>query len=65
MKKNYFDKLAEKLKNINTKSKNWWKILKSFIKTPDKSIIAPLKQNDEIYANDKDKANVLSSYFKS
>ena len=41
------------------------KILKSFIKNPDKSIIPPLKENDEIYANDKDNANVLNSYFKS
>ena len=38
---------------------------KSYIKNPDKSIIPPLKQNDEIYANDKDKANVLNSYIKS
>ena len=50
---------------MDTNSKHWWKILKSFIKNPDKFIIYPLKQNDEIYANDKDKANVLNSYFKS
>ena len=38
---------------------------KIFIPTQDKASLPTLKENDIIYADDKEKANVLDSYFKT
>ena len=51
--------------NNNITSRDWWKILKSFIITSKNSSIPPMKNNNEIYTDDKDKANILYDYFKS
>ena len=65
-KQTYFDNLSEKLKtNNNLNSKDWWKTLKTFISNNDKSPIPPLKDNDTIYADDNEKANLLNVYFKT
>ena len=65
-KQTYFDSLSEKLKtNNNLNSKDWWKTLKTFISNNDKSPIPPLKDNDTIYADDNEKANLLNAYFKT
>ena len=63
-KKSYFDKLANKLKsNHNISSKDWWKTLKTFISTQDKSSIPPLKST--ICTDDIEKANPLNMHFKT
>ena len=65
-KKTYFDNLANKLTSShNLSSKDWWKTLKSFLSTQDKASPPPLKENDTIYTDDKEKANLLNSYFKT
>ena len=65
-KQTYFDNLSEKLKtNNNLNGKDWWKTLKTFISNNDKSPIPPLKDNDMIYADDNEKANLLNAYFKT
>ena len=63
-KKKYFDNVAGKLNNPNIKSKDWWKILKTYIKPLQNSSIPPLKHNDEILTEQIDKANLLNKYFK-
>ena len=65
-KKTYVDNLANKLTSShNLSSKDWWKTLKSFLSTQDKASPPPLKENDIIYTDDKEKANLLNSYFKT
>ena len=65
-KREYFDKMANKLNNnYNITSRDWWKILKSFIVTSKNSSIPPMKNNNEVYTDDEDKANLLNDYFKS
>ena len=65
-KKTYFDNLANKLTSShNLSSKDWWKTLKSFLSTQDKAPPPPLKENDTIYTDDKEKANLLNSNFKT
>ena len=53
------------MNNNNITSRDWWKILKSFIVTSKNSSIPSMKNNNEIYTDDKDKANLLNDYFKS
>ena len=65
-KKTYFDNLANKLTSShNLSSKDWWKTLKSFITTQDKALLPAIKENDKIYTDDKEKAYLLNSYFKT
>ena len=65
-KQTYFDILSEKLKtNNNLNSKDWWKALTTFISNNGKSPISPIKDNDTIYVNDNEKANLLNAYFKT
>ena len=65
-KREYFDKIANKLNNnYNITSRDWWKILKSFIVTSKNSSIPPMKNNNEVYTDDKDKANLLNDYLKN
>ncbi|MCU7801409.1 MAG: endonuclease/exonuclease/phosphatase family protein, partial [gamma proteobacterium symbiont of Lucinoma myriamae] len=44
-KREYFEKMASKLNNNNTTSRDWWKILKSFIKTSDIPPLKDIKRN--------------------
>ena len=65
-KKTYFDNLANKLTSShNLSSKDCWKTLKSFLSTQDKASPPSLKENDIIYTDDKEKANLLYLYFKT
>ena len=64
-KKTYIDNPANKLTSShNLSSKDWRKTLKSFLSTQDKASPPPLKENDIIYTDDKEEANLLNSYFK-
>ncbi|MEW8548396.1 MAG: endonuclease/exonuclease/phosphatase family protein, partial [Candidatus Thiodiazotropha sp.] len=64
-KKKLYDKIASKLTSETLSSKDWWTTLKSFITPNYKTSIPPLEFNDDIYMEDKDKANVLNSFFQS
>ena len=64
-KQTYLDKLSDNLKTKSLSSRDWWKTLKSFIKSPDDNAIPPLIYNDEVYSCNKDKANLLNNYFAS
>ena len=59
----YYNKLACNIKNDRTKTKNWWKTLKSFISKSNPSTIPPLTQNGIVYTDAYDKANLLNEYF--
>ena len=47
----------------NTKQNNWWKTLKHFIKPEQADVIPPLNKNGQIYTEEKDKANILNTFF--
>ena len=65
-KKAYFDNIADKLKSDSSiSSKDWWKTLKTFVSSHEKASVPPLKANDIINAEDKDKVNLFNSYFKT
>ena len=51
-------------KNTIIKSKDWWKILKTFTNPLQNSSIPPLKHNDEILTEQIGKDNLLNKYFK-
>ena len=57
------DKLAQKLRNDNINSKDWWKTLKHFIKPGQTSAIPPLNNDDVIYSDPNDKANIFNTFF--
>ena len=57
-------KLTEKLSNSETGPKDWWKILKGFIKPDQTSTIPPLNKNDIIYTDDNEKANILNEFLR-
>ena len=62
----FFDNIANKLTSShNFSSKDCWKTLKTFISTQDKASLPPLKENDTIYTDVKERANLLNSYFKT
>lgn len=62
-KKSHIDELSDKLETDNLNSKDWWKILKSFIKPNVNSTIPPLSENGIVYSSDKNKADLLNEYF--
>ena len=64
-KREYFEKMANKLNTNVTSSRDWWKILKTFITTTKSSNIPPMKSNNEFFTEDKDKAKLLNNYFKT
>ncbi|MES9994314.1 MAG: reverse transcriptase family protein, partial [Candidatus Thiodiazotropha sp.] len=57
------EKLAQKLRNNNINSKDWWKTLKNFIKPGQTSSIPPLCKDDAIYSDPNDKANIFNIFF--
>ena len=59
----YIDSLANKLKSPNFTSKDYWKTLKSFIKSTQTSTIPPLYQNDIYVSDNTEKSNLLNDYF--
>ena len=57
------DKLATKLTSYKFSPKDWWKVLKSFIKPNQSSSIPPLNKDGVTFEDDNDKANILNDYF--
>ena len=64
-KQTFYDNIAAKLTSNSISSKGWWSILKSFIKPNNKASIPPIEDNDQVYTNEHDKANILNSFFQS
>ena len=64
-KQSFYDKIADKLKCETLSSKDWWSTLKTVIAPNSKSTIPPLTYNDNIYSDERDKANILNDYFQS
>ena len=64
-KQSFYDKIADKLKCETLSSKDWWSTLKTAIASNSKSTIPPLTYNDNIYSDERDKANILNDYFQS
>ena len=64
-KREYFEKMANKLNTNVTSSRDWWKLLKTFITTTKSSNIPPMENNNEIYTEDKEKSKLLNNYFKT
>ena len=62
-KKDYTDSLANKLKTLSLSSRDYWKTLKSFIKTSNSVTIPPLLHENTYVADSDEKANLLNSYF--
>ena len=65
----YFNNMALKLRSGNLGSRDWWKILKSFI-SPTSSSGSTLPRifdstNDRFAVDDYETANVLNSFFCS
>ncbi|XP_060607428.1 uncharacterized protein LOC132759634, partial [Ruditapes philippinarum] len=61
----YYSKLSDKLKQESLSSKDWWKILKSFISPTQTTSIPPLQNQNtqEIVFSENQKANLLNEYF--
>ena len=57
------NKLTENLASLNTKHNNWWKTLKHFIKPEQADVIPSLNKNGHFYNEEKDKANILNTFF--
>ena len=64
-KKAFFDKLSEKLKSETLSSRDWWATLKHIINQNSRSQIPPLESNGHIFTDDKDKANLLNTFFQN
>ena len=62
-KKYQIEKLTEKLESNNLNQKDWWRTLKTFIKPEQSLTVPPLRKDDIIHTNDKDKANILNQFF--
>ena len=62
-KKEVLSKLTVNLASPNTKQNNWKKILKHFIKPEQADVIPPLNENGQVYTKEKDKANILNTFF--
>ena len=60
------DKLANKLKDPNITSTDFWKVLKTFSnKSSTTNSIPPLKHNDTYITDDTEKADLLNNFFQS
>ncbi|MCG8047067.1 MAG: reverse transcriptase domain-containing protein, partial [Candidatus Thiodiazotropha endolucinida] len=57
------NKLKNKLKDPNINQKDWWKTLKNFIKPEQQSSTPPLKADNIIISDEKEKADLLNDYF--
>ena len=65
-KSTYEAKLSTDLKNSNNVSpKKWWKIAKSFLKSPKKSSYPPLYHDNSDITDNKDKAKKFNDFFLS
>ena len=57
------DKLAEKLKNKDIGQRDWWRVLKGFIKPEQASTPPPLVKDDIVHSDETEKANILNDFF--
>ena len=62
-KKTETDKFATKLTSIKFPPKDWWKVLKSFIKPNQSSSVPPFNKAGVTFKDNIDKANLLNDYF--
>lgn len=62
-KSNHISKLTEKIKSESISSKGWWSLLKQFIGCSKSATIPPLRDDNNIFTDAKDKANLLNSFF--
>ena len=57
--------LQTKLNSESLTTKDWWSTLKHFISPNIKTTIPPLEVDNYIYTDERDKANILNSFFRS
>ena len=64
-KANYFESMAQRLKSNSLSSRDWWKVLKSFINTSSSSGIPPLQNpiDGTLVSEDLQKATLLNDFF--
>ena len=64
-KHDYIDRLSNKLCNGSLSSRDWWKVLKSFIKPSSSECLPPLydTDNDTMVTDVNAKASLLNSFF--
>ena len=62
-KKDQLEKLTEKLMSNNLSQKDWWRTSKYFIIPEQPASVPPLCINGIIYTDDKEKANLLISFY--
>ena len=56
------DKLAEKLKNNDVGQRDWWRVLKHFIKPKHASTLPPLVKDDIVHSDETEKANIMNDF---
>ena len=57
------DKLAAKLRSNDIGPRDWWKILKHFIKPDHSASLPPLYKDDIVYTEEADKATLMNDFF--
>ena len=55
--------ISDKLKSNNLGPKDWWKTLKSLIKSSQSSNMPPLIKQGEVTSDNKGKAEILNDFF--
>ncbi|MCG8096842.1 MAG: hypothetical protein JAZ17_25000 [Candidatus Thiodiazotropha endolucinida] len=64
-KKDYKNKLADKLKNDRISSKDWWKLFKTLTGKTKTEPIPPLNHQGELVSEPTEKATIFNNYFQS
>lgn len=58
------DKIANKLKSGNLRSRDWWSTVKSVISSTSNSSVPPLEKDGIIISDEQQKANALNDFFR-
>ena len=61
----YNHKLADNLKSKTVSSKQWWKLAKTFLGFTSNSSYPPIRDGDDIYFDNKGKAQAFNEFFIS
>ena len=61
----HYNRIGEKLSDVNTSSKEYWHLVKSLYGTKIDAGIPPLKDNETIYSTAKEKSDLLNRHFAS